>query len=208
MSASRDTGFVRRWLSQVLLFCAALLALSVSAQAATPMPWSVTDLQWQQVRSLRGLYTQPGMSVPALYIFFDPDCPWCAKLWQMQLDGKPFKDVPAVWIPVTYLASDSLGKGAALLRQGNKAALERNFAHYDTAHRSGGIAAVEPSATERQALGHAKAVWLQLGGATPMFVYRTSTGEALVYLGLPKDSAALASIVHTLAPPHLSVYPE
>ena len=192
-----------------LLPMLALLTLSATAMAqGSSMPWPLTDQQWQQVTALRGIATQPGMNVPALYVFFDPDCPWCATLWETRLNGKSFKDVPAVWVPVTYLTSNSLGKAAALLRSGAKVALEQNFHHYDTEHRSGGIIPVKASDSERKALGQAKALWLQLGGATPMFVYRTATGKTLIYLGLPKDPAQLTAIVQSLAVSRLSNYPD
>lgn len=148
-------------LYQLWILGAALLALSLSGTAMAHgkyMPWPVTDVQWKQVKALRGIATQPGMNVPALYVFFDPNCPWCAKLWRTKLsDGRSFKDLPAVWIPVSFLTSDSIGKAAALLRQGNKAGLERNFGQYDFVHHTGGIQPVAASDSERVALGQAKA---------------------------------------------------
>ena len=196
----------RTWRLVVTLFALSLSATAI-AQGSS-MPWTLPAMQWQQVKTLHGIATQPGMSLPSLYVFFDPDCPWCATLWETRLNGKSFKDVPAVWIPVTYLTSNSLGKAAAILRLGNKAALEQNFHHYDTGHRSGGITPVKASESERQTLGQAKALWLQLGGATPMFVYRTAAGNTLLYLGLPKDPVQLSAIVQSLAASRLSNYPE
>ena len=139
-------------LHQLWILAAALMALSLSATAMAHgkyMPWPVTEVQWKQVTSLRGIATQPGMTVPAMYVFFDPDCPWCAKLWNTKLSKGYFKDVPAVWIPVTYLTSNSVGKAAALLRLGNKAGLERNFGQYDFVNHTGGILPVQASDRER-----------------------------------------------------------
>ncbi len=190
-----------------ILLLSALTGLSHPAWA-DPMPWPVSQQQWRWTRMLRGIATQSGMTVPSLYIFFDPNCPWCSQLWQTRLpDGRFFKDMPAVWVPVTYLKNDSLGKAAALLRQGSKAALERDLgAAYNPEHRSGGIEAIEPNQAELSDLGHSKAVWLQLGGATPMFVYRSSSGQVLRYLGLPKDPAMLMDILRSAVPPRLETY--
>ena len=198
-------------LHQLWILGAVLLALSWSATAMAHgkyMPWPVTEVQWRQVKTLHGTATQPGMNVPALYVFFDPDCPWCARLWQTKLSHGPFKDVPALWVPVTYLTPNSTGKAAALLRQGNKAGLERDFGQYDFVKHTGGIQPVQPSDSEREALGQAKALWLQLGGVTPMFVYRTKAGEALVYMGLPGNPAFIDSMVNTLASSRLGDYSE
>ena len=175
---------------------------------AEPLPWAVNDRQWPWLRQLKGIATRPGMTAPALYVFFDPDCPWCQTLWNARLpDGRWFREVPAVWIPVAYLQPDSLGKAAALLRAGDVAALQRNFGPgYVAATRSGAIAPVSPSAAERKALGQSQGVWQNLGGATPMLVWRAKDGRVLRDLGMPKDLAELQRIAQSVAPSHLQVY--
>ena len=79
---------------------------------------------------------------------------------------------------------------------------------YDFVNHAGGIHPVQATASEREALGQAKALWLQLGGVTPMFVYRTKAGDTLVYMGLPGNPSFIESMVNTVASSRLDVYPE
>lgn len=200
-----------RWLTHPTrrsLLLAPLAALFATAAQGESMPWPLSATQWQWMRQLQGIATRPGMTAPALYVFFDPDCPWCQALWNARLpDGRGFREVPAVWIPVAYLQPDSLGKAAALLRAGDVAALQRNFGPgYVAATRSGAIAPVSPSAAERKALGQSQGVWQNLGGATPMLVWRAKDGRVLRDLGMPKDLAELQRIAQSVAPSHLQVY--
>jgi len=167
----------------------------------------IPEETWRQVKALRGIPSQPGMNAPSLYVFFDPNCPWCAKLWSLQVNGQPFSERPVIWIPVTYLGTDSIGKGAALLRTAAKAELALNFEKFNYELRLGATSPVVPTAGERLALGRAKALWLRLGGATPLFIYRTAQGEGRLLLGLP-SLKRLTELVSTVAPSRLSAFPE
>ena len=152
---------------------------------------------WRQVRSLRGTPTQQGLKTASLYVFYDPNCPFSAKLWQASFSGNPFADVPAIWIPVAYLTDTSLGKAAALLRFGSKANLSRNFTAFPAAN-AGAIAPVTPLDAERLALGRAKTAWNQLGQGTPALVFRSNNGQVKVVLGF--DPKSLEAIVGLVAP--------
>lgn len=53
------------------------------------------------------------MSARVVYVFFDPQCPHCAALWQA---AKPLKaQARFVWIPVSLLNAKSTTQGATLL---------------------------------------------------------------------------------------------
>jgi thiol:disulfide interchange protein DsbG len=53
------------------------------------------------------------MSARTVYVFFDPQCPHCAALWQA---AKPLKaQAKFVWIPVRLLNNTSQTQGAAIL---------------------------------------------------------------------------------------------
>ncbi|CAN5570575.1 hypothetical protein BH11PSE7_BH11PSE7_25600 [soil metagenome] len=53
------------------------------------------------------------MSARTVYVFFDPQCPHCAALWD---EAKPLKSQARfVWIPVGLLNGDSATQGAAIL---------------------------------------------------------------------------------------------
>jgi thiol:disulfide interchange protein DsbG len=61
----------------------------------------------------RGFSVGPPMSARVVHVFFDPQCPHCAALWQA---AKPLKaQARFVWVPVAVLNGNSLAQGAALL---------------------------------------------------------------------------------------------
>ena len=161
----------------------------------------VTDQTWQQIKKLKGIATQSGIVTPSLYVFFDPNCPYCTSLWKTVLPVKPntgakpaeiqkaefFNSVPAIWIPVAYINDTSLGKSAALLRANSHSSIDSNFQTAKYKEKQGGAVAVVPTASETTALAQAKALWLELGGATPLTVYRNKEGGTKLFLGVPSD---------------------
>nr|WP_255429413.1 thioredoxin fold domain-containing protein [Ramlibacter albus] len=61
----------------------------------------------------KGFNVGAAMSARVVYVFFDPQCPHCAALWN---SAKPLKSQARfVWIPVAVLNGNSLAQGAALL---------------------------------------------------------------------------------------------
>ena len=61
----------------------------------------------------RGITVGSPMSARTVYVFFDPQCPHCAALWQ---SAKPLKSqAKFVWIPVRLLNNTSQVQGAAIL---------------------------------------------------------------------------------------------
>ena len=143
---------------------------------------------------------QPGMSQSTLYVFIDPNCPVCADLWKKQFNGKSFHELPAIWIPISHMGNGSLGKAAALLRSGRKEDMQLNFMKFNRGKRQGGLPGVTPTAEESAALAKAKSLWLELGGATPMFVYRTRQGEERLFLGLPHEPRFTELVASMLFP--------
>lgn len=194
---SRETSFL---CATFILVCCLLTG---TAQAESPK--EISSVQWEQIQTLRGIPSRPGLRNSPLYIFFDPNCPWCAKLFQ-PMQGKIFASaMEAAWIPVTYMKQDSLGKGAALLRSGRFPALEANFKDFDFTKRSGSARAVAPTSAEITVLGKAKTVWQNLGGATPMFVYRDKSGKYQAFLGLP-TAERLSELLSTVSSNRLEPY--
>ena len=56
------------------------------------------------------------MATRVIYVFFDPQCPHCAALWE---NIKPLKSqVRLVWIPVGLIGEKSVAQGAAILADG------------------------------------------------------------------------------------------
>jgi len=78
------------------------------------------------------------MSARTVYVFFDPQCPHCADLWE---SAKPLKaQAKFVWIPVGLVSKASTAQGATLLAAADPAAA---MEAHETSMRaqSGGISA-------------------------------------------------------------------
>ena len=180
----------------------------------------VTEQTWQQIKKLKGIATQSGIVTPYLYVFFDPNCPYCTDLWKTVLPVKPntsgktvevqkaefFSSVPAIWIPVAYMNDTSLGKSAALLRENSQSAIDNNFQTAKRKEKQGGAIAVVPTEAEKTALAQAKALWLELGGATPLMVYRNKAGSAQLFMGVPTEDQ-LTELLGQIGASTLSTYP-
>ncbi|MCW5255078.1 hypothetical protein D8B23_20390 [Verminephrobacter aporrectodeae subsp. tuberculatae] len=82
--------------------------------------------------------------------------------------------------------------------------MQLNFSKYDRQQRLGGIPGVQATRAERSALNSAEALWITLGGATPMLLYRTRQGDAKVFMGLTSESD-MTALVHKMALPNRSM---
>jgi thiol:disulfide interchange protein DsbG len=97
-----------------LAACLALTACKESpdsskAAAAAKEPVSTAAIEAEA----KGFIAGAPMSVRAVYVFFDPQCPHCAALWET---AKPLKSqAKFVWIPVALIGKTSEGQGAAIL---------------------------------------------------------------------------------------------
>ena len=60
-----------------------------------------------------GITVGSPMSARTVYVFFDPQCPHCAALWQAAKPLKP--QVKFVWLPVRLLGETSQTQGAGIL---------------------------------------------------------------------------------------------
>ncbi len=85
-----------------------------------------------------GLTVGSPMTVKTVYVFFDPQCPHCAALWQA---AKPLKSqAKFIWIPVSLLNKTSEAQGATLLAAKDPvAAMDEHEA--SILAKSGGISA-------------------------------------------------------------------
>jgi thiol:disulfide interchange protein DsbG len=85
-----------------------------AAKDAAPAAISVTAASLDTIaKEARGFDVGPSMSARTVYVFFDPQCPHCAVLWQ---SAKPLKSQARfVWIPVGLLNQNSAPQGATLL---------------------------------------------------------------------------------------------
>ena len=175
------------------------------ANAHAQVPQRVDKSVWANIIKLQGIATEPGLHSPALYIFFDPNCPYCAKLWSSKVGSRSVSDLPAVWIPVAYLDKSSSGKAVTLLRGARKDWLAANFSGFDYERRSGAILPSAPNSTEQRTLNRALAVWENLGAGSPLMVWRATDGKIFSFIGLPREER-LKELLSDVAPSRLENY--
>lgn len=117
-----------------------LIAAASSDEAASParrVDWMAMEAFWMRSTKLRSIYTGPMDSSKHMLVFFDPDCPTCAKQWEIL---QPYIDkVRIQWIPIAYMSKTSLGRAAAILAASDPSvALADNERNYDSEKKVGG----------------------------------------------------------------------
>ena len=169
---------------------AAALALMAGVPAAHAHP--ADSRLWTFVRHTASI--REGTRPVRLYVFFDPNCPYCHDLYEAL---QPFIRRQAIgvrWAPVGILAMSSYGKAAALLESAHPAAalaaMEQGF--------HGGRGAVRPErATPPVARGLLyNSRLFEAAGAegVPFLVYKARGGRVHTVMGDP-PAQALARIV-------------
>lgn len=119
-----------------------------------------------------------------IYSFMDPNCGYCHMAWKA---FQPYEKagLQIRWIPVAFLAQDSLPKAAALLSAPDKdaalASLNANFGKPST------VAA--PSAELKQKVEANSRLMAELGfQGTPATLYKDAAGKVAVVEGMPRLS--------------------
>ena len=110
------------------LFPAALIAASLALAGCNDAPGTAsvkaapTQVSIAAIAAeAKGFTVGTPMSARTVYVFFDPQCPHCAVLWQA---AKPLKSqAKFVWIPVGIINPSSTAQGATLLAAKDPVAL-------------------------------------------------------------------------------------
>lgn len=168
---------------------------------------SISRAQWLKVQSLHGIASSQGVDNPSLYVFFEPNCPASAKLFSSLIKGIPFEKLDAVWIPVSYMESASLGRSAAILRSGDFSSIKKNYLSFNFKNGLGAIRPVGPSQSELSEIRQSNEVWKSLYATqgTPLIVYRDKKGGYNIYLGYTPQSE-LERMVDELDSARISTY--
>lgn len=117
------------------------------------------------------------------YVFFDPQCPHCNKLWE-NAQSDLVKDVSIVWIPVAFLNDKSLPQGATILSSGNS---RQTMAEHEKSMSDGGTgiavsSVINPAGLEKIRTNNA--IFESIGGNSVPLVFRASSkGEILKVSG-------------------------
>lgn len=184
------------------------LALDAAAlDAAVRKP--LTEASWKQLEASSWIADGKDGAPRIVYVFTDPNCPFCAKLW---LDARPWVEAGKVQLRhvlVGILTPTSAGKAAALLTAKDPAEALRSYegAHAPAAAKAMGAGArprpladgplqplrVVPPPVAAQLDAHAR-LMASLGmQATPALVWRDAKGAIQKRSGAP--DAVLAEIL-------------
>lgn len=141
----------------------------------------------------RGFNVGSTMSTRTVYVFFDPQCPHCATLWQTARPLRP--QARFVWVPVSVLNDKSGPQGAALLGAPDPvAAMDQHEASITA--RTGGIAAMNATDENKAAVKKNTELMNRFGFASvPTVVAKhAQTGETVTIEG----SAPTATLAQRL----------
>jgi len=142
----------------------------------------------------RGFTVGAMMSTHAVYVFFDPQCPHCAQLWQASAALQ--KKVKFIWIPVGIINPSSTSQGAALLAAADPS---RSMDEHEKSllAGSGGISAsASPAPDMVQAIKANTRLFNNLGGeSVPFIVVRNARSGQTVTRAGSMQSAALAELI-------------
>ena len=166
------------------------LAVSGASGAAEPLPVRLDGAHWEDALRARGIPVGAASTPPRFFVFFDPNCPFCARLWTSPLPsdlGGRMSNHPAVWVPVAYLKPSSYGRAVAILRGGDAVALSKNFeGGFDERSEEGALAPLDPLLSERLILELNLKIWKGIAQASPLLVWRMRSAQLPArWMGLP-----------------------
>lgn len=142
-----------------------------------------------------------GSGSKELYVFMDPNCPYCHKLFertQIELKGS---GVVVHWIVVAILRATSAGKAAAILGARDPLrALKANEAGFSRSGGGGAIAPVSPSGHMDWELHKNDELFAKTGAdGVPAILYRSVSGQVVLVPGLPPTHSALRDLLKNVA---------
>jgi len=134
-------------------------------------------------------WIRDGQSKHVLYVFFDPNCPYCHKVYEGLRKQVELGEVELRWIPVGILMTTSLGKAASMLEAKDPtAALHLNEQRFTTEGGTFGGIDEEPvpRADTLKKLEANLALLRRTGqDAVPSLLFRTRDGKSHFVRGAP-----------------------
>lgn len=130
----------------------------------------------------KGFTVGAPMAAHAVYVFFDPQCPHCAALWQA---AKPLKSqAKFIWMPVGLIGDKSIAQGATILAASDPIAkMDENEA--SVLSQSGGIAAAGNIDAQKEVVRKNTALFTQFGfeGVPTIVALNAQTGALVTNEG-------------------------
>jgi len=144
----------------------------------------LTDKTWKQLESSTWIADGSKTAARVVYVFTDPNCPYCQKFWN---DARPWVKADKVQlrhVMVGILGPTSAGKAAALLTAPDPAVA---LSQHELQQTSGGLKPLNPvPAPVRAQLDANYKMMEQLGAsATPAIFYKDGSGKLQKMQGAP-----------------------
>jgi thiol:disulfide interchange protein DsbG len=133
-----------------------------------------------------------------VYIFFDPNCPYCHRLYLRTRHWVKEDKLQLRWIPVGILTTTSRGKAAAILAAKDPIkAFYNNEDHYEQGGEMGAIEEelLSPDLEKKLDANEALLASARLGGV-PVMVFRADNDAAIVIQGAPPQKRLDAILRH------------
>lgn len=195
-----------------LALAAAILAVvtfaSSVAQSADRLTGSLLkgDAMHQAAESMladiqQASWVRDGNSKHVIYVYFDPNCPYCRRVYDGLRTQVEFGNVELRWIPIAVLTTTSPGKAAAILEATDPtAALRRNEEQFST--ETGSLGGIEEELLPRKdtlaRLDRNLALLRRSGRDNiPALLFRDARHQAQFIVGAPPQ-ATLLKIVSDL----------
>lgn len=165
----------------------------------------ITDRVWSQLQHSHWVADGSDKAPRTVYVFTDPNCPYCNKLWS---DARPWVDAGKVQLRhviVGILTPTSPGKAAALLADKDQVAKLAAYERGQTASTAKGLASGRPRPLDDEGIKPLSpippAVQAQLDTnekimadlgmrATPAAVWRDAKGTVQMRTGVPEQALA------------------
>lgn len=162
---------------------------ATSAFAAAELPKPDYAAVGRKLAKDPHLLSEGRKGAPQLYVFADPNCIFCHRLWEETRDWVRDGKIRIHWVMVGFLKPSSQGRAAAMLaaKDGVKA-LTEDETHFDTKNEEGGLKPLKSiPANLKKALAHHSDLMAQLQfNGTPSLVYRDQNGKWRGETGVPK----------------------
>lgn len=183
----------------ILAFCLLLFACAGTIATAADKPDAEARAQRRQANAAavladigRAAWVQDGKSVHVAYIFFDPNCPYCHKLYESLRPWVERGDLEARWIPIGTLMLTSAGKAAAILEADDRAAaLRENESKFsrETGTFGGIMEELAPKKETLEQLATNYALLKRSGdGGVPLMLVKLKDGGVRAVMGAPPQT--------------------
>ena len=178
----------------ILLLSSAAISTAIAEQSGGRMQQlarsMLTDID-------QANWISEGKSSHVVYIFFDPNCPYCHKLYlgtrQWVQQGK----LEVRWIPTGTLMTTSHGKAIAMLGADDPLqAFYQNEEHYSRSSGGGIDEDLSTPELEKKLQANESLLARTRLGAVPLMLYQNDKGEAMLVQGAPPKDRLTALLKH------------